>query len=195
MDTKERPDGLVGFSGVRWLQYRAELDGLLGLVSAERVRSYLEVGAHHGDTWHEVGRHLPSGSVCVAVDWPGKTAGAQYGSGVSLRRAAQDLRVNHGQTCFVYLGDSQDPEIVKQAGAHAPFDLVFIDGDHSYAGAKADWLNYGRHGRLVAFHDINQRERPRKCEVFRLYDELCATHKHVEFSAGFSNRGIGVVWC
>ena len=38
---------------------------------------------------------------------------------------------------------------------HGPYDLVFIDGDHSPAGVRADWQNYGPMARLVAFHDID----------------------------------------
>lgn len=36
-------------------------------------------------------------------------------------------------------------------------DLLFIDGDHSYEGAKADWESYKdflKPGAVVAFHDI-----------------------------------------
>ncbi len=39
------------------------------------------------------------------------------------------------------------------------FDLVFIDADHSYMGAKYDWLNLGRYARkAVGFHDIHGHE-------------------------------------
>jgi hypothetical protein len=35
-----------------------------------------------------------------------------------------------------------------------PFDAVFIDGDHSFDWAWADYQNVGRHARICAFHDI-----------------------------------------
>lgn len=193
--TKEdRPQGLVGFSGYRWLQYHAEIAGLHQLCFAEQVRSYLEIGAHHGDTWHSVGLTLPIGSRMVAVDWPGKTAGGFINSGESLERAALDLRKKRGHETHIHLGDSNQQDIIDQVAKLGPFDLVFIDGDHSYAGCLADWKNYGTLGRVVAFHDINQVARPRSCQVHKVYAELCATHRHKEISAGYSNRGIGVIW-
>lgn len=35
------------------------------------------------------------------------------------------------------------------------FDLVFIDGDHAYDAAKADWEKFLNRGEVVALHDIS----------------------------------------
>lgn len=35
------------------------------------------------------------------------------------------------------------------------YDLVFIDGDHSYNGVKTDFNNFGKNCKFVCFHDIN----------------------------------------
>lgn len=63
-----------------------------------------------------------------------------------------------GRSKFVF-GPSQAPGVVRKAfeAAGGPVDMVFIDGDHSFAGVLCDWLLYHklvRPGGIVAFHDI-----------------------------------------
>lgn len=81
-----------------------------------------------------------------------------------------DLRINNeaklrylsgsGQKIICLEGDSHTPETVekvKRRLGSKRFDLLFIDGDHSYEGVKQDFLLYAplvRKGGLVAFHDI-----------------------------------------
>ncbi len=57
------------------------------------------------------------------------------------------------------------------------YDVVFIDGDHSYDWAKRDFENLGRHARLVcAFHDISVKEYISEGGgVFRFWRELRAS--------------------
>lgn len=54
------------------------------------------------------------------------------------------------------LGSSHDSEVLEQAKEFAPYDFLFIDGDHETAGVRMDWDMYAplvREGGIVAFHD------------------------------------------
>ena len=74
-----------------------------------------------------------------------------------------------------YVGDSHSPEArAFLQGLARSFDLVGIDGDHSYAGVRADWdlvePFLAAHA-IVWFHDI------RACDgVARCWGELCRSH-------------------
>ena len=173
-----------GFSGSVWPQYQEEIQPFIGLLKGHDVKSYLEIGCRHGDTFHAVGSALPKGSLLVAVDLP---AGARYEN--ALRCAASDLK-KQGQKVVIIIGNSHSDEIVKSVSKHAPFDAVFIDGDHSFDGVRADWRNYGPMGNLVAFHDISKTESD---QGMSLFNELKQQYKHLEF-AFYDTGGIGVIW-
>lgn len=54
-------------------------------------------------------------------------------------------------------------------------DFAFIDGDHTYEGVKADFLNYGnlvRPGGVIAFHDILPVSEFPDIQVFRFWQEI-----------------------
>jgi hypothetical protein len=133
-------------------QAEAEFAQLLELFRREKVRRYLEIGSRYGGSFNAVMRSLPPGSFGLAVDLPGVSWG-RSSSETTLRRVVSDLR-KVGYGAALLLGNSQDAAIVEAVAKHAPFDAVFIDGDHSYAGVRADWLNFGPLARIVAFHDI-----------------------------------------
>lgn len=183
----------VGFSGIRWLQYEDELSAFIDLLKREGVRSYLETGAHHGDTMHAVGCALPEGSRIVGVDLPGATAGRYKDSWKAMQRAVDDLR-SRGRDAHALVGNSHDRRTVKAASALGPFDAVFIDGDHTPSGVRADWKDYGSLARIVGFHDIARAVEIKKCGVQSFYRDLCQTHRHTEFAFHGAHRGIGVVW-
>lgn len=186
------------FSKQPAVQLEYEFRHLLDVVTNNRVSSYLEVGAGRGDTFHEIGMHMPPGSRLMAVDRPGQAWGLQD-SQKMLDAAVADL-IKQGYDASVFYGDSKQSDAFAFAMDQGLYDLVMIDGDHSYEGVKADWENYGIMGRMVAFHDIADpglpNDRGEVIEVKRFWDELKTQYPHAEFidrSAQFP-MGIGLIF-
>jgi cephalosporin hydroxylase len=130
----------------RAIQKEGELAGFLAVLMELEPEVVVEIGADAGGTLY-AWQQLPSVRRVIAIDLPS----GPYSSGES--------RLNeHG--CEVIYGNSHDPATVERlvdllAGDRV--DCLFIDGDHSYAGVKADWELYApmvRLGGIVAFHDI-----------------------------------------
>lgn len=119
----------------------------------------------------------------------GLTAGYMQDLGLDVTGITIDPYLLQREDFAVIIGDSHDPETVAKV-ADRRFDLVFIDGDHSYESVKQDYENYGKLGKFVAFHDIAGL---RNCEgVKRFWGELQG--QKLEFVAeGETRSGIGVL--
>jgi hypothetical protein len=94
------------------------------------------------------------------------------------------------------IGSSTDPEVQRKARESGPFDVVFIDGDHSYAGAKADWeFSKTLCPAMIALHDVGvpAKHLRKGCHVDPLWAEIKATHQTDEKIVGCGWGGIGVV--
>ena len=187
---------LETFSGRKPSQNEQELRGFIALLRERGVTRYLEIGARHGDTFHEVMLSLPEGSTGVAVDLPGGLWGTSK-SRDQLQRAVADLN-RRGYRCSTLFGDSQTDATKRLITGRGPFDAILIDGDHTLAGVTRDWAHYGQMAPLVAFHDIvgtGQREKVhgREVEVPILWQQLKGQHQVAEFVADGSAMGIGAV--
>lgn len=186
---------LTTFSGRQASQNEWELRSFIALLKERGVTSYAEIGARHGDSFHEIMLSLPVGSRGVAVDWPGALWGKKS-SVTSLTAACDDLRVR-GYVIDMILGDSGSLEVAQQVG---DTDAVLIDGDHRYEAVKRDFGLYG-YRRITALHDIVGHEQSEKMhgtpvEVPRFWAELKAAgcYKPREFIAPGSRMGIGVAF-
>lgn len=185
------------FSGRRASMEVGELEGLLGLLASESVRVYGEIGAREGDTFHAVMSSLPLGSKGVALDYPGGHWGHE-GSRHRLERAVNDLN-KKGYAASCMFGDSTTAGCIRQFAARGPYDAIFIDGDHQLEGVTADWNNYRKLARIVAFHDIDGEGQADKhgarVDVPILW-QIIKTYglRTAEFLTRGSHMGIGVVW-
>ncbi len=89
-------------------------------------------------------------------------------------------------------GDSKTVEI-----PHGHFDMVFIDGDHSFEGLKSDWERFSSLAPLVGIHDISE-EGNYKDSVTKFWREIAHTKTgrlrsgFDEYIVEYSGMGIGV---
>ena len=151
-----------------------------------------------GGSFNAVMRSLPLGSFGVAIDFPGVAWGIED-SESTLRQVASDL-CRDGYPAEYFIGSSRDPAIIRAAQQRAPFDAALIDGDHSYEGALADWIDYGCLARIVAFHDIAgenvvTKRTPQPVEVPRVWRQVKAEAEGTayEFVTNLKHFGIGVI--
>ena len=101
----------------------------------------------------------------------------------------------HGAT--MVWGDSADPAThnqLRKALNRRPADFVFIDGDHTADGVRADWeLAQILRPRLVGFHDIAHRIHGP--DILPVYTEACRGRRHLEIvQPAPETDGFGLVW-
>lgn len=138
------PSHLHSYCGIgidSW-QYPNQFSKYLHYLSKQQIESYVEIGCHKGGTFiitvEYLNRFHPI-KRCLAVDnWPREIIN-EY---VKLRPEVTYLTTS-----------SQSPDFVKEYQQHQ-WDLVLIDGDHSYKGASQDFDLVKDRARLIAFHDI-----------------------------------------
>lgn len=151
-------------------QAPGEFGALWAHAAARPHRTVVEIGSLFGGTlWGWL--HLPDAETVVSVDqvtdWePIRekviTARSQWTSWPGVDR----LRIVEG--------NSQVPAAIEAAGVES-IDVLFIDGDHSYEGVKADfdlWSPLVRPGGVVAFHDTVPTSWAHEPGVVQLVSEL-----------------------
>jgi predicted O-methyltransferase YrrM len=139
------------------IQNPKELRLFLEEVAARQPRTVVEIGTAAGGVLYCLSQLAHPEALLVSIDIPE----GLYGEGQDEEECA---------LFSTFVGTRQRLEFIRDRSFHystkrdlaallggRQVDLLFIDGDHSYAGAKSDFEMYsefvGRDG-LVAFHDI-----------------------------------------
>jgi predicted O-methyltransferase YrrM len=179
-------------------QVPAEIERLAEIAKETGARSLLEVGSKFGGSLWQIATAMPAGSRIVSVDLPnGTTMWRQSSSSLSACILALQAR---GYDAHLIWGDSTDGSIIEKVHVLGPFDLTFIDANHTRPYAEKDWAAYGPLSRVVAFHDIAWRRAPEwvgvRIDVPEFWAEIKDEYRHEEIRLCPSgkNNGIGVLW-
>lgn len=136
--TYEGEEDFVNASQQGVIQLPREFARYLQLVAAHRPATYLEIGTFNGATACLAAAYLqrfnPAFSATTVDLWPGFLFHAEV-------KRMLPLRYEVGSTSYDFASER--------------FDAVFIDGDHSFDWAWADYQNVGRAARVCALHDVN----------------------------------------
>ena len=187
------------FGGLlRPLQDPVELERFLRRAASVHARTVVEIGTARGGTLFLLSCVAEPDARIVSIDLPAGPFGGGYPpwKGLIYRHLA-DAR----QSLRLIRGDSHKPETFRRAAEALEgreVDLLFIDGDHSYEGAKTDFLKYRslvRPGGLVVFHDILDSRYDPSVNVAPLWRELAGQYEVEEIVASPDAGvfGIGVM--
>lgn len=148
----ERIDLLRSHQSFAAIQQAGEISGLLKVIEQDPPRYVCEIGTALGGTLFLLAQVCAPDALLISIDL-----------GLSFeRRLVHPRFATRKQRIVSIRGDSRDPTILKRVGSLLQghrLDLLFIDGDHSYDGVKADYTHYSplvRPGGLIVFHDIVQ---------------------------------------
>lgn len=142
------------------LQNLIELDELLQLVEQLQPQRSLEIGVHLGGT---------------AYQWAARTSDLLYL--IDLEHKGYPYSWPGCRAVFIDYGPSQSPACVDRAREWAPYDFIFVDGDHHYDKVRADVENFWpllRDGGIMALHDINVGRSDVPPNIHRLTGEAVA---------------------
>ncbi|MHA1057162.1 class I SAM-dependent methyltransferase [Enterobacter mori] len=161
------------------------------LVREHQPSRIVELGTYAGYSYFafcQAATYLPHKTDCFAVDtWQGDEQAGYYPATIYERvRTYNEEKYQHFSTLI-----RSDFDSALHYFKDGAIDLLHIDGSHTYASVKNDFINWlpkmSSRG-IILFHDTQVRRQD--FGVYRLWEELCGHYPHFEFTHGF---GLGVL--
>lgn len=148
---------------------------LASLVKMSKYKTILEVGVFEGETAQHLIKALPQGGQYVGIDIN------------DYRTPATKLYMAEGGKSIDFiLGNSHD-ELFKLPKAH--FDLIFVDGDHSWASILPEFKLVEKlvsRGGVIVYHDTIHLEDPKKLVEYAAYYKYNTTTLNTPEGRGLS---------
>jgi len=188
------------FKSIEPRQNPVEIEELYKIICDFSPSGILEIGTARGGTLYLWTQAAADNALIVSVDLPGGEFGGAY---PLCRVPFYKSFAKPGQKIHLLRKDSHNHQTIKNVKDlfdSVPVDFAFIDGDHTYEGVKADFLNYGKYvrsGGIIAFHDILPASDFPDIQVFRFWDEIKNRYKTRELtgSEGSGKKvGIGLIY-
>ena len=154
----ERVQSLLHF--VRWRlgldiaeQWMAPEESACLIAHARGKKRLAEIGVWEGGTTRRLCEVMASDATIHAIDpYPPGRSGISYQK--SHRGRSEVAAVSNGRV--VWLRQTGAEAAQNRSVLAAPFDFIFVDGDHTYEGLRQDWEGWSPlvgPGGIVALHD------------------------------------------
>ena len=145
------------YSLIQPMQERDEICELLNILKTENPKNILEIGTANGGTLFLFSRISDKNAKIISIDLPNGKFGGGY---KKWRTTLYKSFILKEQSIHLLRKDSHEEETLYEVNKilnKEKLDLLFIDGDHTYSGAKLDFEMYSplvKKNGYIIFHDI-----------------------------------------
>lgn len=166
---------------------------LLEKITKEKGKlDILEIGAFDGGTTYSFSNFAKS---LITLDI---IAICRFGGG--RENAEKSItKIKNNCSDYQYIGEDSHLENTFNKVKDKKYDVLFIDGDHSYEGVKQDFYMYRplvKDNGVIILHDVKECDLHKQlgCRVDILWKELQREYKNTEEVSFKTCYGIGIIY-